>query len=454
MKAKILFSLLSFAIIASAFSQKETIELKFMAESNEQNVPLDSILIENLTQSKDTTLYAPDTILVLDYVSSIISNNAINENNLALSQNYPNPFEGKTEFDLQLYHKEWVQIKVQDILGRDRIQYENTLNRGDHSFTFYSGKDNYYVLSAITKNGRRTIKMINLDGNGRNNCEILYNRRKKLNGDFKETIVINDFIFKLGDQLRFTGYSTTINEVVGSDVIEDVPQSNKIYMFEIKEGIPCPGVPKVSDAEGNIYNTVLIGDQCWMKENLNVGTFLWSQDQMKDNGIIEKYCYDNDTTNCNIYGGLYQWKEIMQYFAVEGTQGICPDGWHIPTHDEWRMLEGFVDSHFTPDDTIWTAGGWRGWDAGKKLKSTTGWLNDGNGTDSYGFLAVPAGFGYNEWYYQDWVYKGSGAAWWSSTDPYPNNTMYYRHLRYNFDQIRLWALYKDNAFSVRCLRDE
>ena len=72
-------------------------ELTFTAENNGQYVPLDSIFIENLTQGGDTTLYAPDTVLVLDYITSIGDNEAIGENTFSVSQNYPNPFKGKTD---------------------------------------------------------------------------------------------------------------------------------------------------------------------------------------------------------------------------------------------------------------------------------------------------------------------------------------------------------------------
>ena len=113
----------------------------------------------------------------------------------------------------------------------------------------------------------------------------------------------------------------------------------------------------VTDIEGNAYNTVEIGNQCWMQENLNVGTPIGSFESdgttlnpQTDNATIEKYCYGYSThgdagqlatgeANCDTYGGLYQWDEMMQYETQEGTQGICPAGWHIPSDDEWKTLE-------------------------------------------------------------------------------------------------------------------
>ena len=98
MKTRILLSILAFGLIVSTFGQKATMELTFTAQQDGQHVPLDSITIENLTQGGDTTLFAPDTVLVLEYTPvSISDNEAIEGNSFSVSQNYPNPFEGKTE---------------------------------------------------------------------------------------------------------------------------------------------------------------------------------------------------------------------------------------------------------------------------------------------------------------------------------------------------------------------
>ena len=85
-----------------------------------------------------------------------------------------------------------------------------------------------------------------------------------------------------------------------------------------------------------------------MNVGVNVGVYVESIDtgsfhsDASDNGIIEKYCYNNDTANCNIYGGLYDWNEMMQYDTIEGTQGICPPGWHLPSESEWDILVNYV----------------------------------------------------------------------------------------------------------------
>jgi uncharacterized protein (TIGR02145 family) len=89
-------------------------------------------------------------------------------------------------------------------------------------------------------------------------------------------------------------------------------------------------------------STIELGTQCWMKENMNVGTLINASTAQSDNSLTEKYCYDNNPNNCNTYGGLYQWNEMMQYTTTESTQGICPAGFHIPSDSEWKTLEMFL----------------------------------------------------------------------------------------------------------------
>ncbi|MBI9033229.1 MAG: hypothetical protein JEZ03_02045 [Bacteroidales bacterium] len=151
--------------------------------------------------------------------------------------------------------------------------------------------------------------------------------------------------------------------------------NNTTFIIEIDTnnyvnmGNACPGFETI-EYSGQTYNTVLIGDQCWMKENLNIGEMI-TDHGASDNGVIEKYCYNNDQANCDKYGGLYFWDEIMQYQTEEGSQGICPEGWHIPTDAEYRLMEVRVDTYakvggdyFTSYPTHFT-----GYDAFSKLLS-------------------------------------------------------------------------------------
>jgi len=202
--------------------------------------------------------------------------------------------------------------------------------------------------------------------------------------------------------------------------------------------------------EGKIYETVIIGKQCWMAENLNVGNRINGIYNQNNPSAIEKYCYNDDENNCNNYGGLYQWDQAMDYTTQEGAKGICPPGWHIPTDEEWKILEGSADTQYPVGDPEWDDTGWRGYDAGKRLKSTAGWSTN-SGTDAFNFTALPGGE--RRFNGSTFVSLGIEGYWWSSTETSSSNA-WRRVLRYDGDGAYRSDLYpKDRGFSVRCLKN-
>jgi uncharacterized protein (TIGR02145 family) len=137
-----------------------------------------------------------------------------------------------------------------------------------------------------------------------------------------------------------------------------------------KNGIYLKG--GITDSRDNKhYDAVLIGTQIWMAENLNYNT-------------NASKCYDNQESKCTTHGRLYDWTT---------ADTVCLDGWHLPSDAEWYVLMYFVDA------TV-----------GTKLKATSGWNSNGNGTDAYGFAAMPGGYSsYNAFYK-----VGSDGYWWSA----------------------------------------
>jgi uncharacterized protein (TIGR02145 family) len=187
----------------------------------------------------------------------------------------------------------------------------------------------------------------------------------------------------------------------------------KVISFAGQDLLPDAIIPvylnDVRDRDGNIYKVVKIGNQMWMAENLNVGTPISDDYDQKDNSIIEKYFYNNSNDFGKKYGGLYQFDEMMQYSkpdsAVIGTtQGICPDGWHIPTEKEWIALFSYLGG-------LQVAGG--------KLKDKTElWKIPNTGaTNESGFSGLPGGSMSDNYYCAPnrcYLFEGEKGIWWNS----------------------------------------
>lgn len=215
---------------------------------------------------------------------------------------------------------------------------------------------------------------------------------------------------------------------------------------EEQVGFTC-GDALIDTRDNHEYATVQIGVQCWMAQNLNIGTRISGSSNQANNTTIEKYCYNNTESNCTTYGGLYQWNEMMNYSTTPGVQGICPDGWHVPTDAEWCTLEQEVDPTITCSST-----GWRGVDGGGKLKETgtPHWTSPNTGaTNSSGFTALPGGYRNTDGVFN---YVNLSGSWWSSS-PNSASHAWYRNLYYDYAQVLRNYYNKSGGFSVRCLKD-
>jgi uncharacterized protein (TIGR02145 family) len=131
---------------------------------------------------------------------------------------------------------------------------------------------------------------------------------------------------------------------------------------------------------GGYYKTLLIGNKCWLGDNLNIGTFAGNAATTTNDSVIEKYCYGNNQTNCDIYGGLYQWNEAMNYSTVASSKGICPDGWHIPSAWEWQTYlfdtvknQGHGCNYCTSGSMGTICLNYDGYNIARALASKSGW---------------------------------------------------------------------------------
>jgi uncharacterized protein (TIGR02145 family) len=234
------------------------------------------------------------------------------------------------------------------------------------------------------------------------------------------------------------GYSTVYYWRVEAKDDHDHTRVSPLWTFSTESqgggtGTPCPGTASVI-YEGKVYHTALIGSQCWLQENLSVGTMILSSATPSNNSIIEKFCYQNIPANCGVYGGLYTWDELMAYASAAGAQGICPQGWHLPTDEEWKSLEIALGMSASEADLT----GWRGTDQGTQLK--TG--------GSSGFEALMAGI-LNLGFFSDLSVNTYFA---TSSSPSAAN-IWARQLNETDPKISRYQTLKQNAISVRCLKN-
>ena len=204
------------------------------------------------------------------------------------------------------------------------------------------------------------------------------------------------------------------------------------------------------ERDGKTYKTVKFGNQWWMAENLNYA------DSAKTPSLKGKsWCYGDEPDNCAKYGRLYTWAAAIDSVKLatdaenpqdcgdgkscknilpDVVQGICPDGWHLPDYDEVSDLLPYVGGYNI---------------AGSVLKSQSGWNENGNGTDVYGFNVLPAGIRLDDGSFDG---VGEGTDFWSATeqDPETAHNLYF-YYEYEYAGVNFYE--KGDAFSVRCVKD-
>jgi uncharacterized protein (TIGR02145 family) len=241
----------------------------------------------------------------------------------------------------------------------------------------------------------------------------------------------------------------------------DVDNSGSINLLDITyliayvyKGGPEPNcgpeTGTVTDIDGNVYQTIKIGGQWWMVENLKV-THYRNGDPIPD--VMDAgewsalstgaYCsYDNDEDHVSTYGCLYNW------YAVDDSRSIAPQGWHVPSDAEWKQLEKCLGMSQTEADSIY----WRGTDEGGKLKEagTAHWNSPNTGaTNESGFTALPGGYRYGYGTFNSIGYSGF---FWSSTE-YTGPDVWCRNLSCHYAGVHRYYDDKQSGFSVRCVRD-
>jgi uncharacterized protein (TIGR02145 family) len=247
-------------------------------------------------------------------------------------------------------------------------------------------------------------------------------------------------------------------EELGNGTTPLIPDTTNPVTPNLTDGQPCPGMSTVMDYDGNTYNTVAIGQQCWMKENLRSthyydGTEIPQITYANSSYTPVRYNPGGDPSNVSTYGYLYNWYAVMDNNISSNTnpssvQGICPMGWHVPSNMEWSQLTGYVTSC-----SNFQCGG-NAQNIAKALASNSDWTSLGSilcavgynsiTNNATGFSALPAGEGGS---------VGTNAYFWSCSQS-NSNSAYAIQLDYSSSNVTIKNdADKSDLYSVRCVSD-
>lgn len=456
MKKIVAFSLMVCAL-TSSFAQQ--VILTFTGrDANNQYHRMDSVVINNITQGWNEVLLWPDTTLIMQNVIGI--DDYAFSCDFGLSNNNPNPFNGSTSVKLNLPGAGTVTMTITDVNGRIvETMHTPSLQCGTHQFRIEVAVPGLYFLTARQSGKTSTIKMVN---NGGTHNSIEYAGTTFTPKSNSRGTTTNPFV--PGDQMEYVGYATFYDEGLESEHILQTQDSSQAFILQFDEveeqieGVPCLGTPTVTDIDGNVYQTVWIGTQCWMRENLRTTKFP-NGTPIPHTPFADFYelnwSYPNDdSTLVGTYGLLYNWFAVMNrerqtYANPSGVQGVCPDGWHVPSVTEFVQMKRAVSIQ-----TINYAE-----EIASYLCGNTGWISSdvpyaaGNlsspSRNLSGFSALPAGwrtgnangFGRNAVFWSTSEFEGDGYAY--TLSMYYNNTWTHTH---DFSTL--------DYCSVRCLRNE
>jgi len=446
----ITFTLL-LAIITSLSLSAQNYNITFSG-SGSSNV-VDSVKIENLTQCTSLEMAGNNTLSLVATIG--ISQKDFSEE--AFVKIFPNPLESSSAIDFYIPENGTVSLIVSDLTGKRVLMQQSILYKGQHRYNITGLPKGIYVIQILSDNFTYTERLLSLSETSsypnithqiQSNSNEISNTIQDSENALKSISSVVQMQYNVGDILKLTGKSGIYKTVVML-----TPTSSQTVSFTF---MPC------TDANGNHYAVVKIGNQWWMAENLNVGTYV---PITSPQALGTKFCMDingQDDPSCPM-GGLYEWEVLMQgALPCNGSgpppndvcpvpaKGICPNGWHIPSHYEWNTLvrnAGTNPNAFPYDMNI----GVLGTDEGGNLKTTctTDWWSPNAGaTDKYGFSGIPGG---DTW---DGIFEdfGQSAYFWTSTLSFGYLPWVYA-LNYSLPQVGRSYYVKENGFSVRCLKD-
>ncbi|MCX6235559.1 MAG: T9SS type A sorting domain-containing protein [Bacteroidetes bacterium] len=406
---------------------------------------IDNVTATNLRTNQSVTMPGDDT-LILAVNTGIPSFWDLNQKGIV----FPNPFSGKTTLVTNIQKPQTVYIRVQNLTGQTIVQDQIDVQSGLQNFAFSVSRTGIYLVSLTTDQGTASYKVICTNatetGNGIQYAGIEQGTdQAPSTPQFKSYTTVYSLGYAIGDIIHYK-----CNSGIYTTIITDMPASSKNYEVEF---VAC------ADPDGKGYAIVKIGTQIWMAENL---AYLPAVSPSNIGSDSAKYYYvygyegtsvdaAKDSANYATFGVLYNWPAAMDgedgsNSVPSGIQGVCPTGWHMPSDGEWKILEKNLGmSQLDADSINWRNSG----EVGNKLKSSTGWLDDDNGTNLSGFTALPGGYRNTHGVFRS---IDNYALFWSASNT--DTLSWYRNFAGIDDGVYRHTTFKSHGFSVRCVKDD
>ena len=353
---------------------------------------------------------------------------------------------------------------VDVFLYKDDAIIFQTITNEEGVFAFNNLKPDKYQIQA-----RIPIDNGNFDFTEKTDVLVTADQSLEINLNFMVDLAIEGYVFDTSNKAPYEGVTvqisggskkvslSTSSDFRGYFAFYDLPFG--IYQLVFTDGYETYEMTlnfkgdkiktlmsfiNLRDHDGNVYKTVQIGEQLWMAENLKTthyadGTAIplistdadWAA--LGNNNTDDAYCFIDNS----VYGALYTWAAAMQHESTSGVQGICPNGWHLPSDTEWVELTDYLGG-------VGVAGG--------KLKET-GYLHwkyntDGGATNESGFTGLPGGWRTDDGQYD---YQTKRAYWWTSSEK--GSKAWCRYVSFSNAEAKRTSYQKSYGLSVRCVKD-
>ena len=392
-------------------------QIEFSASGESSNI--DNIVVENLSQCHSISLNGNDVLVLAGTVN-------LNQNFIDRKiQIYPNPSISSVFIDFYNPKAQCISVELFNSMGALVLKMSRDLESGYYSFEMKNLNSGVHILTIDFGDYRLSERIVSFEG-GTSRPEILFT--KDIVNPTEEVIssksVKNtvNMQYNQGDILLFTAYSGSFIRVETL-----VPTQNQSLNFHF---IPC------TDGDGINYSVVTIGTQTWMAENLRTTKYSngisipYKTSEQEWLNSADAYCWiDNDISNAEIFGALYNWNSIL-------TEVICPTGWRVPTDYDWGILIDYVGGSSM---------------AGGKLKSSCSdlWYSPNEGaTNEFGFAGLPAGYRKHG---GDFSLANMYGDWWAFTQECSDNA-WVRSTNYFSAEANRFYFNKKCGFPVRCIK--